>query len=162
MERQVVPAELPDQALLQAYRVEGGYVDCWTAEVPGTISLTTFVTAFYTSRAFRPERWLLGAVLGKRADDQDATRLANGEAERFSAWSVEARRGDELLLCDFQGKTRSWLKVCPIAEGTRLHFGSAVVPARTTADRIVFTALLGFHRLYSRILLRGALRGLEG
>ena len=46
--------------------------------------------------------------------------------------------------------------------GTRLHFGSAVVPARRArSDRraglgALFTALLGFHKLYSRLLLKAA------
>ena len=45
--------------------------------------------------------------------------------------------------------------------GTRLYFGSAVVPvddARTGRRRIgtVFVLLLGFHRVYSRVLLWAA------
>ena len=45
--------------------------------------------------------------------------------------------------------------------GTRLFFGSAVVPARDpSTDRtslgFVFKALLGFHELYSRVLLGAA------
>jgi hypothetical protein len=156
----VTAAELPDGALLERYRTEGGHVDCYVAEVPRSVDLGQLITAFYTSRAFRPERWLLGALLGKRANDSDVGRLAAGATEMFSAWTVEARREDEILLCDFQSQTRSWLYVLPIEGGTRLHFGSAVVPQKRLADRALFSALLGFHRWYSRALLRGAVRKL--
>lgn len=81
----------------------------------------------------------------------------------FAAWSVEARAPDPVLLCDFQGRTRSWLMTVSAADNqaTRLYFGSAVVPTvdrRTGEARmgIVFRALLGFHVRYSRILLRAA------
>jgi hypothetical protein len=151
---QVTPAELPAGALLENYRRGGGYVDCFAAEVPRAVSLPQLIEAFYNSRAFRPERWLLGALLGKRASNADVARLAKGEVERFSAWNVEARQNDQILLCDYQGRTRSWLMVMPMPGGTRIHFGSAVVKPGDP----VFKVLLGFHRLYSRILLRGAVR----
>ena len=57
---------------------------------------------------------------------------------------------------------RSWLMVDPVGHGvTRLYFGSAVVPvtnARTGSAGLgtAFVALLGFHKLYTRILLRAA------
>jgi hypothetical protein len=156
----VAQAELPGGALLERYRTEGGHVDCYIAEVPRAVDLGQLITAFYTSPAFRPERWLLGALLGKRADNGDVARLAAGETDRFSAWAVEARGDDQILLCDFQGRTRSWLMVQPIVGGTRLHFGSAVVPQKRRADRLVFSALLGFHRWYSRALLKGAVKRL--
>lgn len=149
-------APLPPGSLLESYRAAGGYVDCFIAEVPRAVSLPQLIEAFYTSRAFLPERWLIGALLGRRADNHDVARLAVGKVQRFSAWSVEARRDDQILLCDYQGRTRSWLMVQPIAGGTRIHFGSAVVKPGDPA----FKALLGFHRWYSRILLRGAVRGL--
>ena len=160
MTGKVAEGVLPAGALLERYRIEGGHVDCYTAEVPFAVDLSSLITAFYTSGAFRPERWLLGALLGKRANDRDVAALAAGTVQRFSAWSVEDRREDEILLCDFQGKTRSWLKVLPIPGGTRLHFGSAVVPTKSRTDKAAFSLLLGFHRLYSRILLRGAVRRL--
>ncbi len=156
----VTAGSLPSGALLEKYAVEGGHVDCFMVEVPQTVDLPGLITAFYTSRAFRPERWLLGALLGKAANHGDVARLAAGAVERFSAWTVEARRDDEILLCDFQSRTRSWLKVLPVEGGTRLHFGSAVVPQKRSADRAVFSALLGFHRWYSRALLRSAVKWL--
>ena len=118
----VAEAQLAPGALLEPYRTQGGHTDCYVAEVSRSVDLGQLITAFYTSRAFRPERWLLGALLGTRADDSDVAKLASGQTTRFSAWSVEDRRGDEILLCDFQSRTRSWLKVLPIEGGTRLHF----------------------------------------
>ncbi len=156
----VATAELPSGALLERYRTEGGHVDCYVADVPRSVDLGQLITAFYTSRAFRPERWLIGVLLRKRADDGDVARLAAGATAHFSAWTVEARREDEILLCDFQSRTRSWLRVLPIEGGTRLHFGSAVVPQKRGADRLVFSALLGFHRWYSRVLLGGTVKNL--
>jgi len=46
-------------------------------------------------------------------------------------------------------------------EGTRLYFGSAVIPAthaRTGRKSLgfLFRAMLGFHKLYSRMLLRAS------
>ena len=154
----VTAAELPGGTLLDDYRSGGGHVDCYSADVPGDVDLGQLITAFYTSQAFRPERWLLGALLGRRADDGDVARLAAGQTTRFSAWTVEARRDNEILLCDFQGRTRSWLMVRKVTGGTRLHFGSAVVPQKRGTDRLLFRALLGFHRWYSRALLNGAVR----
>ncbi|MFM5924337.1 MAG: hypothetical protein ACKOPG_09145 [Novosphingobium sp.] len=160
MTNKVAPATTPEGSLLDSYRVEGGYVDCFSIDLPNAVTLSELIVAFYTSSVFRPERWLLGALLRKRADNNDVARLAAGETGRFSAWTVEARRNDEILLCDFRGQTRSWLMVRPMERGTRLHFGSAVVPAKSRVDRLVFGALLGFHRAYSRVLLRGAVRQL--
>lgn len=156
MSASVREGSLPSKSLLAAYRVEGGHVDCYIADLPHPVDLPRLITAFYTSMAFRPERWLLGVLLGKRADNRDVARLAAGEVERFSAWSVEARTDTEILLCDFQGKTRSWLMVTPQGTGTRIYFGSAVVPARSRTDRAAFSALLWFHRWYSRRLLSSA------
>lgn len=156
----VLSVPLPGGTLLEPYRVEHGYVDCFVADLGGAHSLGDVIAAFYSSRAFYTERLLLGLILGKRASDADALRLAAGETDRFSAWTVEARRENEILLCDFQSRTRSWLMVQPAGGGTRVHFGSAVVPAKLLIDRLLFSALLGFHRWYSRILLASAVRDL--
>jgi hypothetical protein len=152
---------LPEGALLDRYCDAGAYTDCFAAEVAGAVDLAAYITAFYNSRAFRPERWLLGWAVKRPATADDVARLAHATSDRFSAWSVEARTADQLLLCDFQGRTRSWLMVQPLAAGTRLHFGSAVVPATNRFDAVLIRALTGFHRLYSRMLLRSALRNLR-
>lgn len=152
---------LPEGALLRRYDTPGGYVDCYAAEIGSVVSLPELIAAFYDSPAFRPERWLIGAALGKRAGSADVARLAAGEIRAFSAWTVEHRAADQLLLRDFRRRTRSWLMVEPRGAGTSLRFGSAVVPARRWLDRMIVRALMGFHRAYSRVLLRAAVRRLQ-
>ena len=80
---------------------------------------------------------------------------------------MEARAPKQVLLCDFMGHTRSWLMVAPAEapDGTRLYFGSVVVRQRDakTGDSgmpVVHKSLLGFHKLYSRMLLSAAARRL--
>lgn len=161
----ITPQDLPAHALLARYSGEGGYADCYTTTVPGQVSHAAFVEAFYTTRLFKLERWLL-ARLGYASTDEHARQLAAGQRERFAAWTVEGRAPDQLLLCDAVGGTRSWLMVAPAeGGGTRLHFGSAVVPRQTARGQrprmgFLFHALLGFHRWYSRALLRAACRKL--
>ena len=156
---------LPAYALLHRYRTGGGFADCYVTEIPRAVSHAEFVEAFYTTRLFRLERWLLRLFLSRASTDSEAARLARGELEAFAAWSVEKRAPDQLLLSDVGGRTRSWLMVAPSeghgAVGTRLYFGSAVVPRRNARSGRsslgpVFRALLGFHKLYSRLLLGAA------
>ena len=89
-------------------------------------------------------------------------------------------------MCAMDGRTRSWLMVSRVptthevnetqratgaqdangSSGTRLYFGSAVVPVMNKSTGksgmgIVFKALLGFHKLYSRLLLSAAAKCLE-
>jgi hypothetical protein len=159
------PQPLPEGALLCAYREKGAYTDCFATDVPGSVSHAQFVTAFYTSRLFKVERAILKFLLSKPATDSQIVEMAAGSIDQFSAWRVEARRPDQLLVCDFLGSTRSWLMVAPTIAGdapaTRLFFGSAVVPvlSRKTGKQslpLTFHLLLGFHRRYAAALLRSA------
>ncbi|MBX3429465.1 MAG: hypothetical protein KF779_07795 [Hyphomonadaceae bacterium] len=153
---------LPDEALLRGYAERGAYTDCFAVDVAASVSFAAFVEAFYTSAAFRCERFVLTWVVAKPSSDDEARRLARGEAERFAAWTVEARAPDQFLACDYLRRTRSWLMVAPTKGGTRLYFGTAVVPVGfgSGGGRLgfPFNALLPFHKLYARILL-GAARG---
>jgi hypothetical protein len=153
-------ADLPADALLQRYREQGAYTDCFAIDVPGQVTHSAFVEAFYTTNVFKLERLLLALFVARPSNDAQARELASGLREKFAAWSVEARAPAQLLMCDFAGSTRSWLMAVPApaaAEGdsasTRLYFGSAVV---RSSQGGAFRALLGFHKLYSRILLRAA------
>jgi hypothetical protein len=162
----IKPSVLPAASLLRAYSAGTGYADCFVAELPGASPLASFVEAFYTSPLFKLERAILRALAGRPSSDQQARDLASGARSTFAAWKVEDRRSDQLLLVDFTGRTRSWLMVEPFdaaagARGTRLYFGSAVVPrkgkrAGSESMGLAFHALLGFHKLYSRLLLRSA------
>ena len=166
----IQPCSLPDDALLSKYLHGGAYADCFVTEIARPVSHAEYVEAFYTTAVFKVERLLLAAFVARPSTDPQARELASGKADSFAAWTVEARGPDQLLLSDFQGRTRSWLMCAPAATNastsTRLYFGSAVVPKATTRSGearmgFVFSALLGFHKLYSRMLLRAAVSRLE-
>ncbi len=150
-------AELPASSLLSRYVAAGAYADCYVTELPGSVSHAQFVEAFYTTTLFKLERLLLGLLISRPSTDAQARELAEGHSPSFAAWSVEARAQDEVLLS--AGRTRSWLMVSAQASSTRLFFGSAVVPRRSQGHGglgLVFSALLWFHKLYSRALLLSA------
>lgn len=161
-----VDTPLPAASLLARLAEQrGAFADAYTLRVPRAVTLAEFVEAFYTTRLFKIERALI-ALFGKPSSDAMARAVACGEGERLAVWSVEARTGDELLMHEDSGATRSWFKA-QAGEGssTTLWFGSAVVPRRRGADgrpqfSAVFHALLGFHRWYSRALLKAAARRL--
>jgi hypothetical protein len=146
----------PDLALHAKYARTGAYTDCFTTIVAGCVSHSRFVEAFYTSRVFRLERLILKWLIDKPSTDAEAQELAAGTRDRFAAWSVEDRAADQLLMCDYLGQTHSWLMVATCerdgSPATRLHFGSVVAHVR----RFPYNVLLGFHRLYSRVLLSSA------
>jgi len=161
----IQPFALPQHALLGKYAHDGAYTDCYTTEIPASVSHAEYVEAFYTTAVFKLERLLLAWFISKPSSDAQAKQLAAGELNSFAAWGVEARSVNQLLMRDFRGRTRSWLMVAPVensgAAATRLYFGSAVVPIVNKASgraRLGFAvrALLGFHKLYSRVLLRAA------
>lgn len=162
---QIQPKELPQHALSAPYQEQQAYLDCLTTEVAGQVSLADYIEAFYTTPLFKLERRLL-ALARKPASDADARALAQAETERFSAWTVEGRHPDQLLLRDFTGRTRSWLMVESTGpQTTRLYFGSVVVPlAYNEAGEPRFGPLFGllqsFHDRYSRGLLKAAAKAI--
>jgi hypothetical protein len=168
----VRPAQLPPASLLHSCREAGAFADCYVCEVEGGVSLAALVEAFYTTPLFRLERTLLHWLARRPASNADARRLAEGASDTFSAWRVEARAANQLLLADFTGRTKSWLMVeaLPAFGGparTRLCFGSAVLPqpggpGHPPRMGWVFHALQGFHRLYARLLLGAARARLLG
>ncbi len=154
---------LPADSLLNRYSGSGAYADCYVTDVAKTVSHAEFVEAFYTTTPFKLERLILSVMISRSSTDAEAKQLAQGTLNAFAAWSVEGRAPDQLLLTDFTGRTKSWLMVAPVAKPgrstTRLFFGSAVLPlakSKHAGPGFVFTALLGFHKLYSRVLLAAA------
>ena len=155
---------LPHDSLLRRYVESGSYADCYVAEIDGKVSHTEFVEAFYTTKLFKLERLILRLVVTRPSTDAQATQLADGTLASFAAWSVEDRAPNQLLLCDYVGRTRSWLMVSDAgdssSECTELYFGSAVIPNRKKTGKsrmgFVFHGLIGFHKLYSRLLLGAA------
>ncbi len=160
---------LPAHALLVRYAEQGAYTDCFSTEVVHPVSFEDYVAAFYNSLPFKLERLVLKLALALPSSDQQASELALGQRDRFAAWKVEARAEQQLLLTDVYGNTRSWLMLENVgsatAPRTRLYFGSAVIPRRDPATGTLrmgasYRVLLGFHKLYSRILLGAARRRL--
>ena len=154
---------MPAGALLNRHAGDGAYADCYVTDTNGRVSQARYVEAFYTTAVFKLERLILKWIVSRPSTDAEARQLAEGTRDAFAAWTVEARAENQLLLGDFSGRTKSWLMTEAAGDGsaTRLYFGSAVVPkagARRRKNNIGFTfnALLGFHKLYSRILLRSA------
>lgn len=156
-------SHVPPDSLLSPYVASGAYADCYVAELPSNITHVRFVEAFYTTALFKLERLLLGLFLSRPSTDAQARQLAEGHLSSFAAWSVESRAENQIILA--AGRTRSWLMVTASPDthptGTRLFFGSAIVPSRQSAGArgsmgLVFKVLLGFHKLYSQALLWSA------
>jgi hypothetical protein len=158
---------LPVDALLGAYAQAGAYTDCYTVELAWPVTQPEYVEAFYTSAVFKVERWLIARFLSRPSTDIEARELGAGISSTFAAWSVEQRSPAQLLVA--AGRTRSWLMAVPAQRSghltARLYFGTAVLPGGNPdsgGSRMPwqFKALLGFHRVYSRILLAAACRKL--
>ncbi len=156
---------LPDEALLGKYVRSGAYTDCYRTEASGNVTHAQFVRAFYTTLIFKLERVILKLAVSKPSTDAQAKQLADGTIDNFAVWQVESRCENQLLMSDIQGRTRSWLMVLPLGSDdnrtTRLYFGSAVIPVQNeeTGRRLIgsgFRVLLGFHKIYSEILLYAA------
>jgi hypothetical protein len=167
----ITSCPIPESALLKSYLRDGAYADCYVTEIAKPVSHAQYVEAFYTTAVFKVERLILKWWVARPSTDAQARELAAGTADSFAAWDVEDRSENQVLLSDLSGRTRSWLMVAPcMGEGgpcTRLYFGSAVVPRRNAktgrlALGFEFRALLGFHKLYSRVLLSAARSRLEG
>lgn len=152
---------LPHNALLARYARDGIYTDCYATDFCGAVSHADFVRTFYTTWLFKLERVILKWTVSRPSTDVAARQLAEGAMDTFAAWYVEKRAKDQILMCDFRKRTRSWLMVAPLpADGgarTRLYFGSAVVPIH--GEALIgpgFRALIGLHKLYSEALLYSA------
>ncbi len=158
----ITDAAPPANSLLTVLQAERrAFADAYWLDLPGpAVELAAFVEAFYTTRLFKLERLVL-RLAGLPSSDAQAAAVAQSQSERFAAWRVLTRREPELLLIDVNGSTCSWFQVESQAGGTRLWFGSAVIPSRLGPDGQpqfgrVFDALLGVHRHYSRALLKAA------
>lgn len=151
----------PPQALIHKYAsMPGAYTDSYCTDIPKSIPFPEYLFAFYNTPLFKLERLIL-LLVRKPSTDEDARGLAHGKRDSFAAWTVEDRAEDQILMCDFAKTTRSWLMTVPSENGTRLYFGSVVVPHRISKSGkpslgFFFSALLGFHNIYSVLLLSSA------
>ena len=165
--------------------MKGAYIDCFCFMMPCVISFEEFVTAFYTSRLFKIERVILSIVVRKPSDDRQAIAIAQGRQKYFSAWSERARSPNELLMCDFQNQTCSFFKVVEVpcsksressenhykdfstnAPSSVLYFGTVLVPHKHSNGKLkekplFIRWLMPFHRLYSKALMRSAIKRLR-
>ena len=121
----VTARAVPKGSLLAEFGGPEDYRDCFIRDVPGEVSLAEFIERFYCSLAFLPERLVLRLITG-RSSSEDASAVARGEADRFGAWKLVERSGDQALLESKGTNTASWFMVESIGEGTRLYFGSWV------------------------------------
>lgn len=160
MSATVTETVLPGNALLQRFVDSGEYTDCFMTRIDDDVSFATYVEAFYTTSVFKAERFILRWLVSRPSTDAEARALASNEIAEFAAWKMLERSDDQLLMMDFRGNTCSWFMLERDEGGSKLYFGSAVIRNRKTSSgrRMGWTyrALLGFHRLYSRILLRAA------
>ena len=165
----IIKAEIPYDALSARYIEEGAFVDCYYVEIPKKIALEKFIKAFYTTTLFKIERTILSFVTSRSATNKEAVELSLGESDSYSIWTVESRTSNQIILCDFTKKTRSWLMVqvslTKEAVTTRLFFGSVVVPKKVSDNGhgsfgILFHLFGGFHRVYSKALLNASYKNL--
>lgn len=164
----VVSVDLPDGALLEAYeRLEGAYTDCFTVQVPREVTLADFIRAFFSTPVFRVERLILRLFASAKNTEDEVDRLASGSGNRFAMWQVENRYDRQLLMRVGDGPIRTWLMVGTTQKSaTPLYFGSAVLPnAEDSQGKPIIgrsiRALMGFHILYSRVLLWSTARRLR-
>ena len=152
---------LRQDALLYRYHQSGDHTDCFCCSLPQAVTQAQLVAAFYQTWLFKLERHILAVALKQASDDAEAVALSRQQTTRFSAWRVEEQNAEQLLMADIEGRTRHWLMAETQGDATTLYFGSAVIkggPNRSRFARFVFSALGGFHILYSRLLLAAAAR----
>ena len=148
----VVNQDIPPGRLIADYAERAGhFTDCYSCVVPGQVTLADYVAAFYTTPLFRAERFVLRVAARAPSTDAQARAVADGQSERFAIWTVETRRGNELMMAERSGRTKSWLKV--------------VVPVRSKSGDLVlgpvFDSLKGAHTFYARALLAAAARRVQ-
>ena len=151
---------LPENALLRRFVDSGDFTDCFVTRVDADVSFPNYVEAFYTTAIFKTERLILQWLFSLPSSDADARQLANGDLDDFAAWNVLQRADAQLLLMDVRGRTCSWFMAVPDSTGVRLYFGSAIIRSEKTRSgrrmKWTYRMLLGFHRIYSCVLLSAA------
>ena len=102
--RGIAQQPVADDALLKTYRGGGHperwgrYGDCFSVHVDGSVTLSQFVFAFYTSPVFKIERWILRALVGAPSTDEQARAVAEGRGDTFAVWTAGARTPTQLLM----------------------------------------------------------------
>lgn len=160
----ITPCPMPKQSVLFDQSMDPAhYADCYRIDVPFEVDLPRYIAAFFQSPFLRLERALL-TLMGQGSRAKDVVDFAQGQSEDLALWGCETRQPDQIVMLVAKGRIRSWLSVAPEQNGTRLYFGSTVSPLQQTDGSQILgrsiTALGGFHRLYSRIILATVARRL--
>ncbi|GHD58456.1 hypothetical protein GCM10007350_08350 [Jeongeupia chitinilytica] len=61
----IIACELPERALLQRYKRDGSYTDCYYMDMPRHIAMSEYISTFYTTSLFKVERKILALAAGK-------------------------------------------------------------------------------------------------
>jgi len=164
----IAPSHLPDDSFLHDYQKNNNFTDCYKVLIHRNVSGLEFVEAFYTSWLFRLERLIIAIFVLRPSTDKQLLKFLRFQRPTFSAWTIERSSAEQWLMCDYQGKTRSWFMVKPFQNEsiTELYFGTAILAnakdkfgnSRLT---LFFRLLLLFHRHYAIWLLNAAKRRLE-
>ena len=107
--RGIAQRPVAEDALLKTYRGGkhperwGHYGDCFSVLVDGSVTLSEFVFAFYTSPVFRIERLILQVLVGAPSTDEQAREVAEGRGDSLAVWTVGERTPTQLLMCDRYG-----------------------------------------------------------
>ncbi|MEP5155338.1 hypothetical protein [Planktotalea sp.] len=158
---------LPPHAFLDRFSSEAGaHTDCYVTEVPAHVDLERFIATFFDTWVFRLERKLLAIFARQSSGQEDVKALAHGASEKLAMWRLVERDENQILLRVGDGPIRSWLMRSDLQAGTQLYFGSALLAVAkdkrgNPSVGFFANALMGFHRLYSRILLQAAARKLS-
>ncbi|MEP3196313.1 MAG: hypothetical protein ABJO57_00450 [Lentilitoribacter sp.] len=152
---------IPDGGLLARYdAVNHAYTDCFKTEVDQNISFEDYARAFFNSPVFKLERIIIALTTGKKTSEQSVDDLISGRADDFAVWQVEDRADNQILMKVGDGQIRTWLMSEQNEGRTLFYFGSAILPFNEKGDKgFLFHALSGFHKLYARILLWMAKKG---
>lgn len=164
---------IPEKSVLHPqnsrYSPEYHYTDSFYCDFSSdgseNISFENYIYSFYTSSVFKLERFILRLFLRKSITDQMAGELAKGERQSYAAWNEEFRDGDQLLMADFMGSTKSWFMLERGANGSRLYFGTVVMSKKDRQGRVkppmpFFQWTVPAHKFYSKALLWSAKRRL--
>ena len=157
----------PGSFLHKIAQQDGVYTDCFEVGIAADVAFADYIAAFYTTPIFKAERVVLRPFAQSPSTDVEARELGEGKTDRFAVWRMQERSDNQLLM--WEGRTSSWFMLVPASpekgSNTRLMFGSVVLPVKDKNTGVLrmgfgFKALLGAHKLYSRILLSSARRHL--
>ena len=157
-------SDIPSPSLVDThYSKSSERIDCYRIFVENSTNLESFVGCFYRGRLFRIERALISLVTGHKSSHAQLDELLSKKTKIFSAWTECQRNENQLIMCDYQGRTCSWFMVEPHKNGTYLYFGTVLkrtnyFPRFEWLSKPIFTLLLPVHGLYSRLLLSAAAR----